>query len=99
MKYLIILLPFILTSCANLRTVGNSETHYLEPAECSDIGVVKRDGACYKRIIISSKSDAHVKINKDNLKIEIDNSGHPSFAHDLATTVQAIAIQKAMDDD
>ena len=95
----IILSMLILTSCAGARTVGNTETHYLEPSKCEGIGVIERDGACFKQIIISSKSDASVTVEKKDFKIIVDNAGQPSFAHDLASTVQAISLRKAMDED
>lgn len=89
-----------LSACGSMRTVGNNEMHYLSPAKCSEPGTIKRDDKCYSRIIVSAKDDAKVVItHPDGLKIEVDNSGQPSFAHDLATTVQAVALQKAMDND
>lgn len=93
----LIILALILSGCSGLRTVGNNETHILEPGICGDIGVIERDGACYSRVIISAKNDGHVVVKKpDGTTYEVNNTGNPSFAHDLATAVQAIAIQKAV---
>lgn len=107
-KLILALLLIAMTGCANLRSIGNNETYFLEPAKCDNgPGVVKRSytvqkqqqEVCYRKTIIGAKDDAHVRIEKDGAIYDIDNSGHPSFAHDLASTVQAIAIQKAMDND
>ena len=99
MRWLILAL-MLLPGCSSMRTVGNSETHLLEPAVCTDPGVVYRDDVCYSRVIISAKDDAHVTFTKpDGTIYEVDNTGQPSFAHDLAATVQAVALQKAMKDD
>lgn len=101
MKYtfVMVLIIYFLAGCSNLRTVGNSEMHYLKPAECTEPGIIHRDGVCYQRIIISAKSDAHVTITEGDSTYEVDNTGQPSFAHDLASAVQAIAIQKAIRND
>ena len=89
----------MLAGCSGMRTVGNSETHLLEPAECTEPGIVKRDDVCYSSVIISAKDDAHVTFTKpDGTIYEVDNTGQASFAHDLAATVQAIALQKAMNE-
>lgn len=98
-KLLAVLLLLTFPACASVRSIGNNETYLLEPAECDALGIVKRDGVCYQRVIVGAKDDGHVIITKpDGTVYDVDNSGRPSFSHDLASMVQAIAIQKAMKD-
>ena len=104
MKTYIIFLIFLsflfLNACSSIRSMGNRETYILTPSKCDSIGIVKRDDSCYQQVVIGTKQDAHVIItNPDGSTYDIDNSGQPSFAHDVSTAVQAIAIQKALKDD
>ncbi len=99
-KILIVcLITLALPACASMTTVGNKETQLLEPSVCSAPGIIRRDGACYQSTIISSPQGSHTKFTKSadgSKSYDIDNGSKPSWMHDMATTVQAIAVNKAM---
>ncbi|MCK5611391.1 hypothetical protein KAR91_56495 [Candidatus Pacearchaeota archaeon] len=104
MKNLIVLLLIvILSGCGTkAKTIGNKETHFMEPAKCGSIGTVERDGTCFQSVIISSKSDARVKMEKrpdGTIIYDVDNVGAPGFFHDIATTFNSMLLNRAINGD